>query len=123
MRLALLANIVEFENVFSRGGRSLPRAAQQRVQVAVEAAPVVYNVLSYHTRAAHTKRWHMIPNRHMVSHIGDDNACQANPRRVTCYADEDMVGLMVDIAESCHPLTLATTALFNWLHLMYDEGL
>ena len=44
-----------------------------------------------------------------------------NPRFFWTYADEDFVGLAVDVAESCHPSTLVVSILFKWLHLVFDE--
>ena len=64
------------------------------------------------------------PKLHLFAHLCEWQACEmGNPRYWWCYSDEDMVGLMVDVAESCHPVTLAVSALFKWLHLMYDDGI
>ena len=38
-----------------------------------------------------------------------------------CYSDEDMVGQRVEMAESCHPSTMTTTALFKWLTIVFAE--
>ena len=39
-----------------------------------------------------------------------------------CYSDEDMVGQLVEVAESCHPGTMSTTALFKWLTFCVRGG-
>ena len=44
-----------------------------------------------------------------------------NPRFFWCYSDEDMVGQLVEVAESCHPGTMSTTALFKWLTFVFAE--
>ena len=43
-----------------------------------------------------------------------------NPRCYWTYADEDMVGHMIEVAQSCHPVTLAATAMFKWLVLQFS---
>ena len=40
-----------------------------------------------------------------------------NPRYWWCYSDEDLVGLLIDIAESCHVNTLAISTLYKWIWL------
>ena len=32
-----------------------------------------------------------------------------------------MVGLMIEVSRSCHPRTLAVSALFKWLLIAFDE--
>ena len=44
-----------------------------------------------------------------------------NLRFFWCYSDEDMVGQLVEVAESCLPSTMSTTALFKWLTLVFAE--
>ena len=43
-----------------------------------------------------------------------------NPRSYWCYADEDLVGTLVDIAEGCHPTTMAIVALTKFVLCAYD---
>ena len=44
-----------------------------------------------------------------------------NPKSYHTYADEDLVGLLVSIGESCHPHTLAATGLGKWLAFALSE--
>ena len=44
-----------------------------------------------------------------------------NPQRLWCYADEDLVGLQIEVAESCHVLTFATISLSKWLLLAFED--
>ena len=43
-----------------------------------------------------------------------------NPRFYWTYSDEDMVGTMVEVAESCHASTMAATAMVKWLVFAFD---
>ena len=38
-----------------------------------------------------------------------------NPKTYWCYADEDLVGQLITIGESCHPTTLAPVGLAKWV--------
>ena len=45
-----------------------------------------------------------------------------NPKGFDVYSDEDLVGQLLEVAESCHPATMPTTALFEWLTLVFSEN-
>ena len=48
----------------------------------------------------------------MATHLAYDFAADGvNPRRVTCYADEDMVGRIKKIVNRCHGRTADKTSL------------
>ena len=38
-----------------------------------------------------------------------------------CYADEELVGHMTVVAEWCHPITMAGTAMVKWFTLGFDQ--
>ena len=42
------------------------------------------------------------------------------PAYFWCYADEDLVGQMIEIGENCHIITLAITVLTKWLVCAFD---
>ena len=65
----------------------------------------------------------MTPKLHMFEHMCEFQALiMGSPRRWWSYSDEDLIGIMVVVAESCHPATLAISILFKWLHLVFDAG-
>ena len=58
-----------------------------------------------------TRKWKlykMLPTFHALTHYYDT---RLNPRRVTCYQDEDMVGRMKKIYVRCHGKTAPRTSL------------
>jgi hypothetical protein len=67
------------------------------------------------------KVWKPSPKLHMFQHLCEWQGLIFNPRFSWCYSDEDLVGQLIDVAESCHSKTLASTAMFKWLTLVYDE--
>ena len=64
--------------------------------------------------------WKESPKLHLFEHLCQHVAIlYGNPRFYWCYADEDLVGKMIEIAETVHPTTLAFSVLFKWLHLFF----
>ena len=64
----------------------------------------------------------MTPKLHLFEHL-----CQVqvvlwgNPSFWWTYADEDLVGLAIDMAQNCHPTSLAITMLYKWLIVHFDH--
>ena len=82
----------------------------------------LYSALATDTKEAGVKMWKMMPTLHLFQHLCEWQAVtHGNPRYYWCYADEDLAGLMAEVATSCHPRTMATSALFKWLHLSFHE--
>ena len=54
------------------------------------------------------KLYKLIPKFHALTHYYDT---RLNPRRVTCYQDEDMVGRMKKIYVRCHGNTAPRASL------------
>ena len=60
----------------------------------------------------------MQPQMHMVTHMAYDMAQEANPGRVQCYADEDMVGRFKRLVHACHAATASQKSLLRYLVLV-----
>ena len=81
----------------------------------------LYALLAKSAMEARAKLWKTNPKLHMWEHLTEHQAIQrGNPRYYWCYADEDLVGRMVEVAKSVHPKTLACSVLFKWLHVSFD---
>ena len=66
----------------------------------------------------------IMPKLHLFQHLCAHVApIWGNPRFYWTYADEDLVGHMVDIAASVHPRTLAVNVLVKWLLLYYEKDM
>ena len=75
------------------------------------------------TRGDNLRRrfWKFTPKAHLLDHLGEYQSAEwGNPAYSWCYPDEDLVGLMIEIAETAHPTTMAITALVKWLILSFD---
>ena len=118
LRLAMMMNISIYENIYNANWRVIPPADLERARVATEKALVCLNALSDAAIHSGNRLYHIIPKGHMVTHMSYDMAHQANPRSVTCYADEDMVGRMKRIVVKCHGASAAKMALMRYLILV-----
>ena len=66
--------------------------------------------------------WKMMPKLHLFTHMCEDQIpVFGNPRFWWTYADEDLVGRLITVAEGCHPRTLVVSIIFKWLITMFDE--
>ena len=63
--------------------------------------------------------WRFFPKHHMLLHLSGEQARRfGNPRDFWCYMDEGTIGIAVDVAESCHPRTLAFSCIDKYLMLL-----
>ncbi len=117
LRQALFYNFREMETIFSHHGRCIPAEALALAQTACENALVCLNALSARSQASGTKFYHILPKSHMTTHMCFDFAPQANPRKVQCYSDEDMVGRTKKVVSKCHGSTAGTMGVMRYMIL------
>jgi hypothetical protein len=81
----------------------------------------IYADLHAEAFAAKVTRWKFPPKGHLIHHLVTYQAEEwGNPSYYWCYADEDLVGLTIEIARACHHSTVAATALAKWLILAFN---
>jgi hypothetical protein len=101
--LAMLANIVAFEDVCDRNDRWLPANDRDELARSMEGALVGLNALCTAALAGNKFLWHIVPKCQMATHLAYDFAAAGlNPRITTCYADEDMIGRVKRIVNKCY---------------------
>ena len=100
-------------------GASCKRAAEIGHQVCV-----IYAQLSRGAFDAGDKLWKTTPKIHLFAHL-----CEwiipdigLNPRSYWCYADEDLVGTLVEVGSSCHPSTVPSVGLTKWAILLFHDA-
>ena len=83
--------------------------------------PQMYGILYAKAAAAGLKLWKATPKLHLVQELLCFT-CQVwgNPSYYWTYCDEDLVGFMIEIAESCHPASMSYVALVKWLVCSFD---
>jgi hypothetical protein len=109
VRASCFDNIVLFEAACAGEGRFVSAAALEQIENATENWLQCYLWLNKYGYRRFT--WHMVPKFHMTTHVGYDFAAKCNPRRCTCYSDEDLVGKVKRIMERCHGASASKTGL------------
>ena len=113
--------LCELYQIMATSSQFFTEGAKARIRYIGNAMPQLYQELYAAAARLGVKAWKMTPKAHLVQELLLYQ-CQVwgNPAYYWCYCDEDLVGLTVEIAQSCHPATLCVTALVKWLVLCYD---
>ena len=107
--------IIENESVYMspQAKVDMPRIGRQLCHI--------YAGLAQQALLRGEKVWKLHPKLHLFVHLCEWQAVETlSPKSFWTYSDEDLVGLLVEVAESCHPSTLAPSALFKWMHVYFD---
>lgn len=121
-RLALCKLLCQFYTAVESEGMFM--RAETKAEIARLGSQFVglYSALAMEAASQNIRAWKLTPKFHLFQHLCEWQ-CQEypNPRFYWTYADEDMVGSMVEVAQSCHTRTMAETALYKWLVLLFLE--
>ena len=115
--------LCEFYNTIEAEGLHMQRRAVERIAVVGRQICVLYGQLSRDAVARHVKAWKISPTFHIFEHLCEWQIpdVRLNPRSFWTYADEDLVGKLVEVAKCCHVSTIAPTAMAKWLILALQE--
>ncbi len=116
LRATMMDAFVEADVIQRGSGRHLTPEAQIKLAAAMERALCAYNALAVEAIGANVRLWRLTPKHHAMTHIAYDNG-GTNPRKVSCYLDEDMVGRMKRIYMMCHGRTAPSTSLRRYIIL------
>ena len=117
VRLALFEKWTTFEVICARTGRYFSPADLKSLQDSVEAALVAQNALHAHALANNSLHWHQLPKNHSASHMAFEFCPLANPRKIHCYPDEDMIGKMKRLMSKCHGKTAGRMGVLRYIIL------
>ena len=119
--LAIVQLLQKFYTIIASQSMFLTKEAKEALPELGRNLAILYSGLAAKSAAAHSKMWKMMPKLHLFVHLCEWQAVEiGNPRSFWTYADEDLVGLLCEVARSCHPATLAASALFKWLQVYYE---
>ena len=90
---------VDADRICRKAGRHFTRKEHALFCFYLEKALVSYNALAQEAAAQGKRTWKLLPKHHAVTHYFDT---KINPRRISCYQDEDMVGRVKKIYVACH---------------------
>ena len=120
--VGMAQSLCKLYDIMSSVGQFFSPAELHDFETAGKTMLKLYTALYSEAAATGQKLWKFPPKGHLIDHLVSWQAAEwGNPAYFWCYADEDLVGLCVEIAESCHPRTMAPTALVKWLILAFDE--
>ena len=117
LRASLFAALVRADVVCRRASRHMLEGEREELAAACEEALLAYNALAAAAVEAGVPLWKVLPKHHALSHIAYDNG-GVNPRWVSCYPDEDMVGRVKRIYQRCHGQTAPERCLQRYLILL-----
>ena len=119
-RVALCRLLCRFYSIIGSEGQVLSAAAKAELPGLGRRFCELYSMLSAEALVARQKRWKMSPKHHLFQHLTEWQAVElGNPRFYWVYAGEDLVGQMIEVSRSCHPTTVAATAMYKWLLLAF----
>ena len=120
--LAACQLLVEFYDILEAQSMFLSAAAKARLPKLANELTGIYTRLSNLAFGRSMKLWKLSPKMHLFLHLCLHQAIfYGNPRYYWTYGDEDMVRILIGVADMLHPKTLAQSVLFKWLWCVYDE--
>ncbi len=118
--LALVQLIARFYEILTTETKFLSDAARDELPKLGRRVGIIYAWLATNSYAARDRMWKMTPKLHLFVHLCEwQSIYMGNPRFFWTYIDEDLVGKLIEVAESCHPSTLPGSGLFKWVHLFF----
>ena len=111
----------ELLSIMMVSGRLFSAAVKRKIVIIGNQMPQLYQRLYHEAYTLGVKAWKMTPKLHLVQELLLYQCLEwGNPLYYWCYADESLVGDMIEIARSCHMSTVTVTALVKWLVLAFD---
>ena len=114
LRAGLFDNFLRLDVLTRRAPRTPSLEEAEAMADACESMLCTYNALAVAAALRHELLYKIIPKHHMCTHIFYDMAPHANPRRVHCYADEDMVGKVKKLVNACHGKAACVKAILRY---------
>jgi hypothetical protein len=120
--LHVIGLLVSFYDILESESQFLSESAKATLPKIGQRLAHAYGQLAKRALDAGQRLWKLSPKLHLAEHLLETQALSSgNPRWYWTYPDEDLVGLMIDIAEGCHANTMPFSVLFKWLHTMFDD--
>ena len=119
-RLAVAQLLDRFYVILKSNGMFLPSDAINEIASIGKNLVILYNALSTESAANQVKTWKFTPKFHLWIHLCEIQAALFNPRCFWTYSDEDLVGQIIEVAQTCHPSSVAATAIYKYLLIHFD---
>ena len=109
----MLSSFVKADVICRKAGRVFTVAEHRLYGRQIQRALQSYNYLAAESISKKEKNWKIVPKFHAITHIAYDS--RANPRRNSAYDDEDIVGQMKRLYNTCHVMTAALRTLQRYV--------
>ena len=121
--VAIVQLLCEFYDWLAKEGVYMGEAATSRLPQVGQNLCALYGQLAREAFDRKEKMWKMTPTFHLFLHLCEWQIpdLRLNPRSYWTYADENLVGSLVEVAESCHVSTLAATSMTKWVLLFFGN--
>ena len=121
-KIAICQLLVKVYDIMAMSSMFLPPAALAEFRQAGQQMVLLHSKLHADCFALGERRWKFPPKAHLIDHLVTIQAPRwGNPAYCWCYGDEDLVGLVIDSAQSCHAKTCALVAPIKWLVIAFDR--
>ena len=118
--VAVCQLLVRFYEIMDSESQFLGAAAKRELPTLGMQLVGIYTDLATAAIKKKLKQWKLSPKLHLFQHLCEWQCLShGNPRFYWTYSDEDLAGLMSEVAASVHPATMSTSAIFKWLHLAF----
>ena len=122
--VALCECLVRFYNLIEAEGMFLSESAKVEMPILGQTLCELYSTLAIEAFERNERVWKITPKLHLTQHLLEWQCLYAgNPRFYWAYADEDLIGQMMECASSCHPRTLCGICMFKWITLTFSDQL
>jgi len=122
LRKIVADSLVQFYVLVQQEDRAISAQARQELPNLCRRLCRAYAHLANESVNAQVMAWKLVPKFHLFCHLCFSQALEfGNPRFFWTYPDEDIVGQMIEAAKSCHQSTLASTALYKFLVLVFRD--
>ena len=121
LALGVCQLMVEFYDVLEANSMFLTADASASFARIGNQLPQMYSRLSKMCFERGLRLWKLSPKMHLFVHLCVYQLFYDNPRCFWTYGDEDLVRIMVGVAESVHTNTVAISVLTKWLWCVYDQ--
>jgi hypothetical protein len=119
--LGCIQCLCDFYQILDNNSQFLTESSKSSIKRIGYTLAVLYTKLSKFAYDACLHLWKMSPKLHLFLHLCEWQAPEyGNPKYYWCYSDEDLVGLAIEVARSCHPKTMAAMCLIKWLYVEFE---
>ena len=114
LRLACVQSLCDFYNQIETKPRHYSEDDCEEAKQSMRMVCSCYAALSREAHEAGLRLWRLVPKFHLSIHLAEYTIPMwGNPRFYWTYSDEDLVGQVIEVAQSCHPSTMTAVALYK----------